>query len=53
MLYLNKDRFIVDTYFQLTALQFTFYIIFRITINIDEKLLKIFKVKKLSYDFII
>ena len=53
MLYLNKDRFIVDTYFQLTALQFTFYIMFRITINLDEKLLKIFKVKKLSYDFII
>jgi hypothetical protein len=53
ILYLNKDRFIIDTYFQLTALQFTFYIMFRITINIDEKLLKIFKVKKLTYDFII
>ena len=53
LLYINKDKFIVDTYFQIVAFQFTFYILFRLTINIDKRLLKIFKIEKLTYEFII
>ena len=53
LLYLDKDKYIVDTYFQLVVFQFTFYILFRLTINIGKTLLKIFKIEKLTYEFII
>ena len=52
-LYLNKDKFIVDTYFQIVAFQFTFYILFRLTINLDKAFFKIFKLEKITYEFII
>ena len=53
LLYLNKDQFIVDTYFQIVAFQFNFYILFRLTVNFDTPILKIFKIEKLTYEFII
>ena len=53
ILYLNKNLFIVDTYFQIIALQFTFYILLRITLHFDKSFLKIFKLENITYEFII
>ena len=52
-LYLNQDKFIVDTYFKIKAFEFSFYILFKISINLGSKFLKIFKLGNISYEFMI
>ena len=51
-LFLTKDNFIVDLYSEIKAFEFSFYIVFKITINFEKlKFLKIFSIEGFTYEF--
>ena len=53
-LFLNKDNFIVDLYSEIKAFEFSFYIVFKITISFKKlKFLKVFSIKDINYEFCI